>query len=80
MLTAATAWDGLAAELRSAAASYASVVSDLTGGAWLGPASVSMAAATAPYAGCMSATADQARAAVAAYEAAFAACVPPCGL
>ena len=51
MLAAAAAWDGLAAELSSAAASYRSVVSGLTGGAWLGPASVSMAAAAAPYTG-----------------------------
>ena len=32
MFAAATAWDGLAAELSSAAASYRSVASGLTGG------------------------------------------------
>ena len=84
MLAAAAAWDGLAAELSSAAGSYRSVVSGLTGGAWLGPASVSMAAAAAPYVAWMSTTAeraaqsaDQVRLAAAAYEAAFAATVPP---
>jgi PPE-repeat protein len=84
MLAAAAAWDGLAAELSSAAASYRSAVSGLVGGPWLGPASVSMAAAAAPYAAWMSTTAEQAeqaanqaRLAAAAYHAAFAATVPP---
>ncbi|WP_375487638.1 PPE family protein [uncultured Mycobacterium sp.] len=84
MLAAAAAWDGLAAELRSAATSYGSVVSGLTSGSWLGPASASMAQAAAPYvtwmastAGRAEETATQAKAAVAAYEAAFAATVPP---
>ena len=38
MLAAAAAWDGLATELQSEAASYASVISGLTAGPWLGPA------------------------------------------
>ncbi|OCB56412.1 hypothetical protein A5677_18000 [Mycobacterium malmoense] len=83
MLTAAAAWDELAAELRSIAASYSSVISGLTT-AWLGPSSARMAAAAAPYAAWLNATAaqaeqsgSQARAAAAAYEAAFAATVPP---
>ena len=84
MLAAAAAWDGLAAELRSAAASYGSVVSGLTAGSWQGPASASMATAAAPYVAWMSGTAAQAeeaatkaKAAVAAYETAFAATVAP---
>ncbi|OBI43759.1 hypothetical protein A5707_04015 [Mycobacterium kyorinense] len=84
MLAAATAWDGLAGELQSAATSYQSVVTGLTGGPWQGPASASMGAAAAPYVTWMSATAaqceqvaSQARAAAAAYEAAFAMTVPP---
>ncbi|MBV8861295.1 MAG: PPE family protein [Mycobacterium sp.] len=84
MLAAAAAWNGLAAQLESAASSYRSVVSGLTSGVWLGPASVSMAAAAAPYVGWMSTTAaqaaqtaTQAQATAAAYEAAFAATVPP---
>jgi PPE-repeat protein len=84
MLAAAVAWDGLADELYAAASSYGSVVSGLTSGAWHGPASASMTAAVTPYVGWMSATAaeaeqtaNQVRAAAAAFEAAFAATVSP---
>ena len=84
MLTAAEAWQGLAAELHSAANSYQSVVSGLTAGSWLGPASASMAAAAASYVSWLNATAAQAeetaghaKAAVAAYQAAFTSTVPP---
>jgi PPE-repeat protein len=84
MVAAAAAWDGLAAELSSAATSYRVVVSELTGQSWLGPSSVAMAASAAPYvawmdttAGQAEQTANQARSAVAAYQAAFLATVPP---
>jgi PPE-repeat protein len=84
MLAAAAAWDDLATELGSTAASYASTVSSLTGGTWQGPSSESMATAAATYVEWMNTTAaqaevtsSQAKAAVAAYEAAFAATVPP---
>jgi PPE-repeat protein len=84
MLTAGAAWSQLAAEMRSAAASYSSIISGLTSGSWLGPASTSMAAAAAPYATWMNTTAAQAeqtaaqaQAAVAAYESAFSMTVPP---
>jgi PPE-repeat protein len=83
MLAAAAAWDGLAGQLRSTAASYSSAISGLTAD-WQGPSSVAMAAAAAPYLAWLSATAvqaeqtaTQARAAAAAYETAFAATVPP---
>ena len=83
MLTAAATWDELADELSSTASSYQSVVEGL-GSSWQGPSSTSMAAAVAPYVAWMNATAaqaeetaTQARAAVAAYETAFAATVPP---
>jgi PPE-repeat protein len=83
MLAAAAAWDVLATELYSTAASYGSVISDLASG-WLGPSSMAMAAAATPYVSWISATAGQAaatgaqaKAAVAAYEAAFAMTVPP---
>ena len=83
MLTAAAAWDDLAADLYSTASSYGAVISDLTSG-WLGPSSVAMAAAAAPYVVWLTTTAAQAeqngaqaKAAVAAYEAAFAMTVPP---
>jgi PPE-repeat protein len=84
MLAAASAWDGLAAELQSTAASYRAAISELTGGPWLGSSSASMAAAATPYldwmtttAGQAEQTATQARSAAAAYEAAFAMTVPP---
>ncbi len=83
MLAAASAWHGLAAELRAAALCYSSVLSELSQ-AWHGPASTAMAAAAAPYvswtnttAAQAEETAAQAEAAVIAYEAAFAATVPP---
>jgi PPE-repeat protein len=84
ILAAASAWDVLAAELGSAASSYGSVVSSLAEGSWLGPASASMAAAATPYVEWMSTTATQAeetgyqaKAAAAAYDAAFGMTVPP---
>src|SRR5271169_1166090 len=84
MLAAASAWKGMAAELRSTALSYGTVLSGLTDEEWQGPASASMAAAAAPYVAWMETTAvqaeqtaAQAEAAAAAYEAAFKATVPP---
>ncbi|RUP05721.1 MAG: PPE family protein [Mycobacterium sp.] len=84
MLAAAAAWDGLSNELASAAASYASIIAELTSAPWIGPASRSMLAAVTPYVGWLSAAAGQAEsagthalAAVAAYETAFALTVPP---
>ncbi|SON63672.1 putative PPE family protein PPE32 [Mycobacterium simulans] len=84
MLVAAAAWEELAAELHAATASYASVISGLTSGPWLGPTSIAMASAATAYVAWLSATAAQAtqahvqaNAAAAAYEAAFAMTVPP---
>ena len=84
LVAAAASWEGLASELGSAAASYRAVVSDLTSGAWVGPSSLSMGAAAAPYVAWMSTTAAAAEqtasrltSAIAAYEAAFTATVPP---
>lgn len=84
MLTAAAAWDTLAAELQSAAASYHSIIEGLANEAWAGPSAIAMAAAAAPYAAWLSATSAQAKdagaqatAAAGAYETAFAAVVPP---
>ena len=83
MLGAAAAWDGLGSELSLTASAYGSVISDLVA-VWLGPSSIAMAAAAAPFvswlsasAGLAEATGMQAMAAVAAYEAAFAMTVPP---
>jgi len=84
LLSAAGAWNGLASELRSQAANYASIVSNLTGEGWRGEASTAMAAAAAPYTAWMNTTAaqaeqtaNQAMAAASAYEAAFGMTVPP---
>jgi PPE-repeat protein len=84
LVAAASAWDGIAAEMSSAASLYQAAILELTGGQWLGAASVSMAAAAFPYVAWMNttaaqaeSTANQARSAAAAYEAAFAATVPP---
>jgi PPE-repeat protein len=84
MLAAAESWQGLAAELHSAASSYQSVISGLTAGPWQGPASASMAAAAASYVAWLNATAAQAeetaaqaKAAASAYQTAFTSTVPP---
>jgi PPE-repeat protein len=84
ILAAASAWKGVAAELRSTALSYGAVLSALTDEEWQGPASAAMADAAAPYVAWMNTTAvqaeqaaSQAEAAAAAYETAFAATVPP---
>ena len=49
MLAAASAWNGLAAELQSTASSYGSVISELTDDSWVGPSSTAMEAAATPY-------------------------------
>ncbi|OIN82615.1 PPE family protein [Mycobacterium malmoense] len=84
MMVAATAWDQLAAELGTAASGYGSVIDELTDGPWVGPTSASMVSAVAPYVAWLGTvasqaeeTASQARAAAAAFEAAFAMTVPP---
>ena len=84
MLAAAAAWDGLAGELGSAAASFGSVTSGLAGESWQGAASAAMTAVAARYVGFLNAAATQAggaaaqaKAAAAAFEAARAATVHP---
>jgi PPE-repeat protein len=84
LVAAATAWENLATELQSTATSYSSVISSLASGPWVGPSSIAMASAAAPYVAWMqqtaaqaSATAAQATEAATAYETAFAAHVPP---
>jgi PPE-repeat protein len=84
MLAAAAAWDQLATHLRSTAAAYRAVISGLVDESWQSPASASMDSAATPYVAWIIATAaqseqmsNQARAAVSAYEAAFAMTVPP---
>ena len=83
LVVAASAWDGLAASLSSASSAYQAAILELAG-QWLGAASVSMAAAAFPFVAWMNTTAaqaeltaNQARSAAAAYEAAYTATVPP---
>jgi PPE-repeat protein len=84
MLAAAAAWNAISAELRSAATNYDAVIKTLTSEGWFGPSSARMAASVQPYIEWLSTTATQAEqagaqanAAAAAYDAAFAATVPP---
>ncbi|SPM31035.1 PPE family protein [Mycobacterium terramassiliense] len=84
LLTASAGWESLAAELTDAASGYQSVIASLTDESWLGPTSLSMAAAVTPYISWMTGTAaqceqsaTQATAAAAAFETAYAMTVPP---
>ncbi|HEU0190579.1 MAG TPA: PPE family protein [Mycobacterium sp.] len=84
MLAAATAWNGLATELHTAATSYVGELAKLTGTGWAGASSTMMTVAVTPYITWMSATAAQAlatsaqaKAAASAYQTALAATVPP---
>ncbi|OSC28854.1 hypothetical protein B8W69_10835 [Mycobacterium vulneris] len=84
LTAAAVAWDGLAAELHAASSCYRTVIAGLTTQRWMGPSSLAMASAFAPYmawtAGAAARAAEsagQARLAVEVYEAAFAMTVPP---
>jgi PPE-repeat protein len=84
LLAASEAWDGLAAELGFAANGYGAALAELTSNSWVGPTSAAMTSAVTPYIDWLTSTgaqaeetANHARAAVAAYEAAFAMTVPP---
>ncbi|OBK24033.1 hypothetical protein A5634_04545 [Mycobacterium asiaticum] len=84
LLAAAAAWSGLAADLQAAASGHRAVISELTGGPWLGPSSAALISAVTPFIawldnGSLEAeqAAGQAFAAAAAYETAFAASIPP---
>jgi PPE-repeat protein len=84
LFMAATAWDGLAADLRSSASSFGAVVSALSGGPWTGPASEAMAGSAAPYVSWLAGSAAQAegsaaqaRAAATAFEVAQTATAHP---
>src|SRR5277367_3591984 len=81
---AASAWNGLAAELQSAAQGYETTITQLASDEWNGPASAAMTSAAQPYITWMQETAaqaeqaaTQAQAAAAAYEQAFATTVAP---
>jgi PPE-repeat protein len=84
LMAASSAFSNLSSELSSNAASYESVISQLTGSEWQGPSSEAMAAAAQPYitwltttSGQLQEAATRATASAAAYETAFAASIPP---
>ena len=84
LMAASSAFNSLSSELSSNAASYESVISQLTGSEWQGPSSQAMAASAQPYIGWLNTTsgqlreaATQAMASAAAYETAFSASIPP---
>jgi PPE-repeat protein len=84
LVASAASWQALAAQLGSSGAAFQAVVEALTAGSWLGPSSISMALAAAPYVVWMIATAMQCEQAAAAagqaamaFEAARAGVVPP---
>jgi PPE-repeat protein len=84
LLAAEAAWAALAADLEAAAAGHRSVISGLTSGPWLGPASAALITAATPFVAWLQSSAEeaaraasQAGTAATAYEAAFAATVPP---
>lgn len=84
LVSAASAWSSLAAELETSATSAQSVISELTDELWTGPAAAAMATAVAPYLAWLNTTSaaahhasSQAMASASAFEAAHAATVPP---
>ena len=84
LMAAASAWNGVAAEMNSAALGLDQMITQLAGEEWLGPASASMASAAQPYVQWMTTTAaqaeeaaTQAQSAAAAYETVLASVVPP---
>ncbi|GAB3016712.1 PPE family protein [Mycobacterium bourgelatii] len=84
LAAAGAAWEALAADLRTSASAFESVITGLASGPWAGPSAVSMAAAAMPYVGWLSgaaaqaeAAASQAQAAAIAFETALVATVHP---
>jgi PPE-repeat protein len=84
LTAASSAFSALSSELSTNAASYESVISQLSGSEWQGPSSQAMAASAQPYiawlgttSGQLQQAATQAIASAAAYETAFAASIPP---
>ncbi|MDP7706550.1 MULTISPECIES: PPE family protein [unclassified Mycobacterium] len=84
LVSAAVAWENLAADFAAAASGHRSVIETLTSGPWLGPASTKLVSAVSPFITWLSnsaeqaaETASQAGVAAAAYERAYAASVPP---
>lgn len=84
LVSAAVAWNNVAADFAATASGHRSVIETLTSGPWLGPASAKLVSSVSPFITWLSnsseqaaETASQAAAAAAAYERAFAGSVPP---
>ena len=84
LMAAASAWNGVAAEMTSGAMGLDAIVMALSGEEWLGPASAAFASAVQPLVEWMTTTAGQAEAAAAgaqsaaaAYETVLASVTPP---
>jgi len=84
MLAAAAGWESLAGELQTVASAYTAVLTSLMDGPWQGSSAAAMASASWPQISWLTNTAGLAQdagaravAAASAYEAAFAATVPP---
>ena len=84
LMGAASAWNGIAAEMSSGAMGLNAVITQLAGEEWLGPASAAMVSAAQPYLEWMTTTAaqaeeaaGQAQSAAAAYETVLASITPP---
>jgi PPE-repeat protein len=84
LTTASSAFSNLSSELSSNAASYESVITQLTGSEWQGPSSEAMAAAAQPYITWLTTTSAQlqeaatkAMSSAAAYQTAYSTSIPP---
>src|SRR6202043_3586527 len=84
LTTASSAFSNLSSELSSNAASYESVITQLTGSEWQGPSSEAMAAAAQPYITWLTTTSAQlqeaatkAMSSAAAYQTAYSSSIPP---
>jgi PPE-repeat protein len=84
LMAASSAFNNLSSELSSNAASYESVISQLSGSEWQGPSSEAMAAAAQPYITWLTTTSAQlqeaatkAMSSAAAYQTAYSSSIPP---
>jgi PPE-repeat protein len=87
LMAASSAFNNLSSELTSNAASYESVISQLTGSEWQGPSSEAMAASAQPYITWLTTTSAQlqlaatkAMSSAAAYQTAYSSSIPPASI
>jgi PPE-repeat protein len=87
LMAASSAFNNLSSELSSNAASYESVITQLTGSEWTGPSSEAMAASAQPYITWLTTTSAQlqlaatkAMSSAAAYQTAYSSSIPPASI